>query len=634
MLNKSIAYRLSIFISLAVISVFISFIIVSYIFNRNILKQNLESKAMGVASEITMIIEKKLVATREVTNNVSNQILFYRQNNGVESFLSWLMAKYPFMNAIRISFYDDEMEQNYRYYYCYREKDSLKFIQQNAEIVYCNNHTLSFSPEKQGFRGWSEPFRCPLNGNVIVSFSAPVEVKSGSTETQNVIGEVVCELSLLDLNESINSYPFEESSYAFLLSKDGTYITHPKEDWILNRNVLELPDKIYDKDKIDVSGILNEGQMGSAVAYAETLNFKKTRVYYTPVKESGWTLLLVMPYNELFEPLYISTLQMLFFSVLGILVIYLIITFITNRLIEPLSNVTSKLKQFSSASGAEQLHTLNEVKLVSESLNYIKSWYENYKAQASVEEVRSKRRKEDLKQASEIQQSLIKTDFPAFPDRNDIDLFAIYKAANVVSGDLFDYFFIDKHRLVFTIGDVSGKGIPAAIFMSVAQTIIKGNASLGKAKDIISASNKELTTNNQHQFFLTLFLGVLNVKTGLLNFCNAAHTSALILKSNGEVEELTKSNGLPLGLYADKKYTDSKVQLQKNDTLVLFTDGVTDLQDANKLHFGFERFRDNVSHLTKLTPEEMIKRLDKSLMVYKGNVKQTDDITLMAIKWL
>jgi sigma-B regulation protein RsbU (phosphoserine phosphatase) len=325
---------------------------------------------------------------------------------------------------------------------------------------------------------------------------------------------------------------------------------------------------------------------------------------------------------------------MLFFSVLGILIIYFVITFITNKLVEPLSTVTTQLKEFSNLSGNEiSGETMNEVKLVSESLGYLQTWYEKYKINQSQEKKRSSRQMQDLMQASEIQRSLIKTEFPALPKKKEIDLFAIYKPANIVSGDLFDYFLLDDENLVFTMGDVSGKGIPAAIFMSVSQTIIKSSATVKTAKNIVNKANKELFTNNFHQFFLTLFLGVLNLKTGILNYCNAAHTSTILLKNNGETEELGQSHGLPLGLYPDKEYSDSKIKIEKGDTLILFTDGITELQDHQQNMFGIERFKETVRKCSHYPLPEMADKIQQSLEEFRGEVKQIDDISLLILRY-
>jgi len=440
-------------------------------------------------------------------------------------------------------------------------------------------------------------------------------------------------LSLSELNDSINSLKIGNSDYAFLVAKDGTYLTHPDNKLIQNKNLFNLSDKEYKSTKEDIDDLLNSGLSGSVIAHPEYLDYKKCWIYYTPVKETGWMLIFVVPYDELFVPLYLLILRMLFFSVLGILVIFFIVTYISNKLILPLTDVTTQLKEFSSTTGDFVMNTRNEVELVSGSLNYLQSWYEKFKITQHHEEELSSQRKKDLIEASEIQMSLINTDFSAFENRKDIDLFAVYKPARIVSGDLFDFFFLDSDNLFFTIGDVSGKGISAAFYMSVAQTLIKSNSKYETPDKIVTAVNNELFTVNQHQFFLTLFCGVLNIKTGVLKYCNAAHTSTLLLKMNGELTDLEQSHGMPLGLYPKREYAESSVKLKPGDSLILFSDGVIELQNPENQHFGNDRFSQILHEFATLKPKLLIEEVDKKLVEFQGNMNTADDITLMVFQF-
>ncbi|MCA1759085.1 MAG: SpoIIE family protein phosphatase, partial [Bacteroidales bacterium] len=436
-----------------------------------------------------------------------------------------------------------------------------------------------------------------------------------------------------DLNDTINSLKIKESGYAFIVSKDGTYLTHPNKDYILKRNLFKISEKEYKVTEAGISDLLINGEPGSVIAYPEYKNYEKCWIYYTPVIETGWTLFFVVPHNEMFLPLYLSVLRMLFFSVLGILVIFFIITYISNKLIQPLSKVTTQLKNFSSVTGESGLVTSNEVEMVSESLNYLKSWYEKFEIHQYQEEKLNTRRKQDLLEASEIQMSLINNDFSIFANRNDIDLFAIYKPARIVSGDLFDFFFLDRDNLFFSIGDVSGKGISAAFFMSVAQTLIKSNSRLKAPGKIVSGANNELFTVNQHQFFLTLFVGVLNLRTGILKYCNAAHTPTLILNSKNEVIELNELHGMPLGLYPKREYAETSVKLAPGNSLVLYSDGVTELQNEDKQQFGIQRFFQILSPISDFKPQVLIEKIEKNLNLFQGNMKQADDITILVLQF-
>lgn len=631
MFNKSIAYQLGIYISLAVISVFVAFITISYLFNRNIMRHHIESKAIAESAKITAEVKKHVVTTQEVSSNLSQQILFYNAHNEAEMLISGVMQKYPFINSIYVQVDSSVTGQPYYRYMASRSNGSIQFQKVNFEMI-CNVGVQKIAKERKP--NWSQPFRCLRNNDVIVSYYHPIRWIDGQNE-RKYAGEVICELSLLNLNDSINSIKIGERGFAFLISENGDFITHPRKEWILTRNIFNLPENIISSDGLNqIKTVISQQKQGSVILYPETLDFEKSWVYYMPIHENRWTLIFIMPYDELFSPLYQNILWLMFISIIGILAIYFLITLITNKLVEPLSHVTTQLKKFSIISDEYSVDTYNEVELVSESLKNLKKRFDKYNESYALEQKKSSSRMEDLLQASEIQKSLIKTDYPAFPDRTDIDLFALYKPAKIVSGDLYDYFLMDEENLVISIGDVSGKGIPAAFFMSIAQTIIKGNANVKKAKSIVNKANKELYTNNQHQFFLTLFLGVLNLKTHTLSYCNAAHTTALLLKPNGEIHELEHSHGLPLGLYPDKEYSESKVKIEKFDALILYTDGVTELQDANKFHFGIERFKENLSQLAGCQPKEIVQKIENCLTIFKGETEQSDDISILILRYL
>jgi sigma-B regulation protein RsbU (phosphoserine phosphatase) len=633
MFNKSIAYRLSIYISIAVISVFLAFILIAYYFNSNIIRSNIVQEAISLSSKAMMLGERQLVSTKEITSNVSDQALFFAQHNEVEVFACMLMKKYSFLNAIHININPDIPNIVYRNYYCFRLNDSIHFLQDNEFIYNCKNEKRIFeSLTEKETPGWTEVFYCERNKNQVVAYYSPIRVLENNREKVTV-GSVLIELSLHDLNDTINSLEIKESGYAFIVEKDGTYLTHPNKDYILKRNLFKIPEKEYKVTEAGVSNLLVKGETGSVVAYPEYKNYEKCWVFYTPMRETGWTLFFVVPYNELFLPLYLSVLRMLFFSVLGILVIFFIITFITNKLIQPLSSITSQLKKFSSENDDTEFKTRNEVILVSESLNYLKSWYEKFEIHRHQEEKLNSQRTQDLLEASEIQMSLINNDFSAFTSRDDVDLYAIYKPARIVSGDLFDFFFLDSENLFFSIGDVSGKGISAAFFMSVAQTILKRASKLKSPGKIVTAANNDLYTLNHHQFFLTLFSGVLNLKTGLLKYSNAAHTSTLKLNIKGELTELEQLHGMPLGLHPNREYLESAVKLNPGDSIILFSDGVTELQNINNQHFGLERFHHILSPLSILKPLHLIEEVENNLNLFQGKMAQADDITIMVLKY-
>ncbi len=634
MLNKSIAYRLSIYISLAVIAVFIVFITITFFFNTNIVKNSLEDQAEELSSESIGLIERQLVATREITSNISGQIMYFAQNNSMEVLVSSMMKRYPFINAIHIHINDSIPDLENHFLFAIREdEDSIDIQKANQRIRHCAVEEAIYENIPQGnAEGWTEVFECGKSKTKAVAYYVPIYREENSNLTIK-IGQVFGEVSLSNLNSDINQLKIGKEGYAFLIAKDGTYLTHPNKELIFNQNLLTLSKNQYNPRRTNFAEILRSGQSGTTVAYPKYLNGKKSWVYYTPLSETEWILVFIMPYNELFAPLYILVLRMLFFSVIGILITFFIISYISNKMIQPLSTITSQLQNFSLFGKEIESNTSDEIQQVSSSLDALKKWHDKFKvSQHQVEKVNHKQM-QDLLEASEIQKGLINTDFSVFDEREDIDVYAIYKPSRIISGDLFDFFLLDEENLFFTIGDVSGSGVPAAFYMTVAQTLIRKHAKFKNPATVVNNVNNELYTANEHQFFLTLFVGVLNLRKGVLRYCNAAHTTTIILKANGEEVELGQSHGMPLGLYPNKAYKNSKILLEKNDTIFLYTDGVTDIQNEEKQLFGYTNLLEKLVTCANEKPKIVVGHIEKELDKFKMTTKPVDDITILAIKY-
>jgi sigma-B regulation protein RsbU (phosphoserine phosphatase) len=627
MKNNSIAYKLSVYISLAVIAVFIVFILLSYFYNQNILKEKIEKEAIEKSSLIIGKIRKYVLTTSEVASNVSDQIYFYHKAGEADNFLLSVMQKYRFIYKSHVLIEDGSMVTHYESHRSETQPDVK--IHENDNFINRFSNDEFRKSLTDSVSGWTNAYIEEKTNQHFISFYKPFRIVNNSNKT--VTGRVIFELSLSELNDTLHSKASSKNELSIILDKNGTYILHPKREWMMVKNIDKMPLKFYRDNREKLLEIIKSEKSGSMIIYPEFWDFEKSWAYFSYFKDINWTLIFCMPYDTLFLPLYLTMLRMLFASVLGILVIYFIISYITKRLIEPLKAATIELKSFSSNAG-EVPTTSNEIKLLNESLEYLKRWYESYKLQNAGEQKIRDNITNDLHQAAEIQKSFIKSSYPVFQGRREIDLFSVYQPANIVSGDLYDYFFIDQDNLMITLGDVSGKGIAAAIFMGVSLAIVKNNANSTKARKIVASANNELCTNNQHQFFLTLFLGVLNLKTLKLTYCNAAHSNSFVVKNNGDLYPLNKSHGLPLGLYPEKNYNDSEVQLHKGDTILLFSDGFIDQLNPLNQHFGEKRLVEYLKQNSGLAPKVLVNEIIKQTKLFADNTPQTDDMSIVAVK--
>ena len=242
--------------------------------------------------------------------------------------------------------------------------------------------------------------------------------------------------------------------------------------------------------------------------------------------------------------------------------------------------------------------------------------------------------KVDLTSASEIQQYFLPRVFPPFPEDSDkVDIFASMEAAKDVGGDFYDFFRIDEDRIALVIGDVCGKGIPAALFMVLSQTIILSKASqYTSAAECMTEANHLLASYSVESMFVTVFYVIYNTKTGQVTYCNAGHNPPHILRADGTVERLPKTKNVIVGVYDGVKYKEDTLQLEHGDTLVMFTDGVTEARNQAREEFGTERLNYMLKGLANTNCRQMVETVKAGLATFVDGAEQHDDITMLVIK--
>lgn len=211
---------------------------------------------------------------------------------------------------------------------------------------------------------------------------------------------------------------------------------------------------------------------------------------------------------------------------------------------------------------------------------------------------------QDLDTAARIQQNILPKNFPAFPDRNEFSVYAEMHTAKEVGGDFYDFFFIDDTHLAFVIGDVSGKGIPASIYMAVSRTMLKGIASqVHDPAQCLSAVNTMLIPESDISTFVTVFYGVLDTVTGIVDYCNGGHKLPYIVRNDGSVQQVENTNGLLLGKIEPITYESKKIQMQQGDKIVLYTDGVPEAMNEIEDMYDEERLEEYLANTPPILTE-------------------------------
>jgi sigma-B regulation protein RsbU (phosphoserine phosphatase) len=240
----------------------------------------------------------------------------------------------------------------------------------------------------------------------------------------------------------------------------------------------------------------------------------------------------------------------------------------------------------------------------------------------------------ELKVAREIQMSIVPKIFPPFPDRPEFDIHALLEPAKEVGGDFYDFFFINDHTFCIAIGDVSGKGVPASLFMAVAKTLLKAVAAPGlQPNEILAVVNHELCRDNDSAMFVTVFLGIVDLTDGKFCYSNGGHNPPVLLRQDGSLELLSKTPGMALGVMDDIPFGCKERQLAKDDTLILYTDGVVEALDSQETLYGEARFTTFLRNHPGLPVQTLNRLIRDEVRSFAGLAPQADDITILSFHY-
>ena len=239
----------------------------------------------------------------------------------------------------------------------------------------------------------------------------------------------------------------------------------------------------------------------------------------------------------------------------------------------------------------------------------------------------------DLEIAKKIQHSALPSVFPPYPNRKDFNIFASMDAAKEVGGDFYDFYLLDENHLAFVVADVSGKGIPGAMFMMTSKTLIKSHAESGLAvNDVFTQVNAQLCENNEAGMFVTAWMGILDLETGLIRYANAGHNPPVVRHKDGSYEYLKGKANFVLAGMEGVRYKEQQLQLQQGDEIYLYTDGVTEAHDINKQLFGEDRLLVSLNETKGMTVDEICRKVKADVDAFQGEAEQFDDITMLCVR--
>ena len=481
-------------------------------------------------------------------------------------------------------------------------------------------------PKLLGRPYWSDPYYDDGGGGQrMATYSMPLVDDDG-----RFYGVMTADISLEWLTSRVEALRPYDHSYGMLISHNGSFIAHPDSSKVLNETIFTSAFLMNDPMAVEVGKAMLAGKRGTQRIRSDD---QDSFVVYGPLS-NGWSLGMISYYSDVFLRVRILNIVVILLLLLGLLSLYLGCRKIIRQLTMPIVEFTNASMTIAKGNFKVQIPEVkskDELLRLRNSLDYMQHSINDYIAELKTTTASNERYESELNIAREIQLGMLPTDFPR---RDDVSLHAMVQPAKEVGGDLYD--FIEKgDTLYFLVGDVSGKGVPAALFMSIARAAFRFIGALGLPMDeVMRRVNNCLCDGNHNDMFVTIFAARLDLRTGEMDYCNAGHNPIVVVAPDGTPEYLHAQPNLAAGLFEDFPYQAEKLQLAHGTRLVLYTDGVTEAERADKSQFGEERLSDWARGLRPdAASDAAVIDLYTAVKRFTAGADQNDDITILSLLW-
>ncbi len=643
-MNKVIAYirrKLSVRVSLWVVffAAVIFNVALGFLFYqaREAVQQEAAGRAMQILDKTSLRVDSILNRV-EVASNMTKWLVERHPDKADSMFVysRGMLQNNPDFYNCSIAFEPYYFRDKGRYFSAYTKHigDSLRTIQGGSDVYQYFFVDWYLMPQLLGKPCWTEPYMdldVPTNtSEMVTSYCQTLTDHQGQ-----VIGVINTSLSISWLSQNISALKPYPNSYSIMIGRGGTYFVHPDTTKITRQTIFTQTIEHPDTAITALGYAMTHGEEG---VKQMSLNGEDCYVFYKPLGQTGCSMAIVCPESDIFSGFDRLRNSVRAIVLIGLLLmLYLFIRIITREL-QPLRRLAYEAETIASGQFDAPLpdfQRIDEIGQLSHSFSNMQHSLVKYIDELKKTTAQKASIESDLRIASGIQMGMLPEKFPTRDDRDDVQLYASLTPAKEVGGDLFDFYFRDE-KLFFCIGDVSGKGVPASLFMAVTRSTFRTVSAHESMPDrIVTQMNKTIADMNKNLMFVTLFVGVLDLPTGRMYYCNAGHDAPLLVGAG--LGELACDANIPVGFMPSWKYSLQETQIFTGTTILLFTDGLTEAMNADKEQFQMERVNDVAFQaLTEQQqePRELIGRMTKAVHQFVGDAEQSDDLTMMAIQYI
>ena len=450
-----------------------------------------------------------------------------------------------------------------------------------------------------------------------------------------------------------------DGGYSWIVNRKGHVIYSPNPELMQMNESANAVDLRTSENK-ELADLLNDAMSGGTDVRVVTVNGEAYYMQGIPIDTVGWTLFSAFPkktvdqventllnsYDQITDEARVSYQEdirlrshstMILLSLMALAAASAALL-VGKRIVKPLNTITAHIASINEQNPEFKMEssyrTGDEIEVLAESFASL-----SHKTVQYVEEVKrvtaeKERISTELQMAKQIQEGMLPSIFPAFPERSEFDLYASMDPAKEVGGDFYDFFLIDDDHLALIMADVSGKGVPGALFMMASKIIMNSSAMMGGSPaEILAQANKTICANNPMEMFVTVWLGILEISTGRLAAANAGHEYPIIKRSDGSFELFKDKHGLIVGGIDGATYKGYDLVLRPGDKLFLYTDGVPEATDQDMEMFGTERMLTALNKFQSEAPEEILTNMRETVDSFVGNADQFDDLTMLCLEY-
>ncbi|MBR6710625.1 MAG: SpoIIE family protein phosphatase, partial [Selenomonadaceae bacterium] len=490
-----------------------------------------------------------------------------------------------------------------------------------------------------------------FSDNIGIVCSIPVYSKG------KLIAVVGADLFVNSMSDYIESTA-QEGMFSCIINSEGHVVFAPKSQDIFSVSANDVDMRLSEEKGL--AAFIGDAIDGSASVQIVNVGGKDYYMVAAGIEEIGWTLVSVVdkaitdsPANIMIEQFGIITSEAsevfenglsrsraTIFVILGILFVLGTISalILASRIVNPLAKMTKRITEISEDKllfeMEDSFRTKDEIEILAENFAALSGKTVRYLQEVERVTAEKERIGTELALATRIQADMLPNIFPPFPERSEFDIYASMDPAKEVGGDFYDFFLVDEDHLCMVIADVSGKGVPAALFMMASKIILASQAKQGKSPaQILTDSNASICSNNREQMFVTVWLGILEISTGRLTAANAGHEFPAIRRPDGSFELYRDKHGLVIGGMDGIRYKEYELQMEPGAKLFLYTDGVPEATNAEMELYGTDRMIDALNEDPMAAPEQILQNVRTAVDAFVQEAEQFDDLTMLCIEY-